>query len=115
VGCIDGPVIGISNELGLEVTPGVGLAGLEITGSSTATAEAHADNTRVELKNRIKRKGSRKLSSIVYLLSSTVDVLGCLDYGLQWELTKMKGSIHDAETTNWLHFNCIKIRWAKMV
>lgn len=76
VGSNDGPVIGISGGIGVEVKPGVGLARREITGGSSAiTAGAHADTIRTEIINRVKQKGSRKLRSIFNLLSSAVDRL----------------------------------------
>jgi hypothetical protein len=93
VGCNDGPVIGISGEIGVEVKAGVGLVRFKITGSSTATAGVHADIIRTEIITRVKRKGSRKLRSIFNLLSSAVDKLlmscsGILWWTVLWRLNK---------------------------
>jgi hypothetical protein len=70
---MDGPVIGISSELGVEVNPGVGVARGAIVESSTVTSGAHADTIRMKIKNRVGRKGSRKLSAIFHLLSTIIE------------------------------------------
>ena len=100
MGCIVGPVTGSSSETGLEVMPGVGLARTEISGSSTATAGAHADTINIEIKNSARLEGSRKRYLILYLFVIRMSSFhmgrwrhgnGCIR-----DLTNMKSLIHDA-------------------
>lgn len=66
-------VFGAVGESGLGVTLGLGVAEGKVTGSSAGSvgaAGAQADNITTAIKSRDDQKGSRKLSSIFYLLSS---------------------------------------------
>ena len=70
-GCVG--VFGAVGESGLGVTLGLGVAEGKVTGSSAGSvgaAGAQADKTKPAVKSRDDQKGSRKLSSIFYLLSS---------------------------------------------